>query len=103
MGSSSVRTSSAQKLRLRPASSATSWVSVWWQNQRSFPARLRLARTSKEWLKSSRVSVKAATTSALSDVTRILTAIEQGDPHAADKLLPLVYEELRKLAAHRMA
>jgi RNA polymerase sigma factor (TIGR02999 family) len=39
----------------------------------------------------------------VSDVTRILTAIEQGDPHAADKLLPLVYEELRKLAASRMA
>src|SRR5215475_11995506 len=39
----------------------------------------------------------------MSDVTRILTAIEQGDPQAADKLLPLVYEELRKLAAHRMA
>ena len=39
----------------------------------------------------------------MSDVTRILTAIEQGDPQAADKLLPLVYGELRKLAAHRMA
>lgn len=39
----------------------------------------------------------------MSDVTHILTAIEQGDPQAADKLLPLVYEELRKLAAHRMA
>lgn len=39
----------------------------------------------------------------MSDVTRILTDIEQGDPQAADKLLPLVYEELRKLAAHRMA
>src|SRR5436190_5821314 len=39
----------------------------------------------------------------MSDVTRILTAIEQGDPNAADKLLPLVYEELRKLAAHRMS
>ena len=39
----------------------------------------------------------------MSDVTRILTAIEHGDPQAADKLLPLVYEELRKLAAHRMA
>jgi RNA polymerase sigma factor (TIGR02999 family) len=39
----------------------------------------------------------------VSDVTQILTAIEQGDPTAADKLLPLVYEELRKLAAHRMA
>jgi RNA polymerase sigma factor (TIGR02999 family) len=39
----------------------------------------------------------------VSDVTRILTAIEQGDPNAADRLLPLVYEELRKLATHRMA
>jgi RNA polymerase sigma factor (TIGR02999 family) len=38
----------------------------------------------------------------VSDVTHILTAIEQGDPHAADKLLPLVYDELRKLAASRM-
>src|SRR5580765_1479457 len=39
----------------------------------------------------------------MSDITRILTAIEQGHPDAADQLLPLVYEELRKLAAHRMA
>jgi RNA polymerase sigma factor (TIGR02999 family) len=36
-------------------------------------------------------------------VTRILSAIEQGDPHAAEKLLPLVYDELRRLAAERMA
>src|SRR5215813_7414645 len=39
----------------------------------------------------------------MSEVTRILSAIEQGDPHAAEQLLPLVYEELRKLAAERMA
>jgi len=39
----------------------------------------------------------------VSDVTQILTAIEQGDANAADQLLPLVYEELRKLAAHKMA
>jgi RNA polymerase sigma factor (TIGR02999 family) len=39
----------------------------------------------------------------MSDVTHILHAIEQGDPKAADQLLPLVYEELRKLAAARMA
>jgi RNA polymerase sigma factor (TIGR02999 family) len=39
----------------------------------------------------------------LSDVTRILEPIEQGDPKAADKLLPSVYGELRKLAASRMA
>jgi len=39
----------------------------------------------------------------VSEVTRILAAIEQGDVKAADKLLPLVYDELRKLAAHKMA
>src|SRR5215469_16093175 len=39
----------------------------------------------------------------MSEVTRILSAIEQGDPHAADQLLPLVYDELRKLAAQKLA
>src|SRR4030081_718493 len=39
----------------------------------------------------------------MNDVTRILSAIEQGDPYAAEQLLPLVYEELRKLAAQRLA
>jgi RNA polymerase sigma factor (TIGR02999 family) len=39
----------------------------------------------------------------MSDVTRILSAVEDGDPSAAEKLLPLVYDELRKLAAQRMA
>src|SRR5438445_13765847 len=39
----------------------------------------------------------------MSDVTRILEAIQHGDEMAADELLPLVYEELRKLAAHKMA
>jgi RNA polymerase sigma factor (TIGR02999 family) len=39
----------------------------------------------------------------MSEVTRILSAIDQGDPHAAAQLLPLVYDELRKLAAARMA
>jgi RNA polymerase sigma factor (TIGR02999 family) len=37
------------------------------------------------------------------DVTQILNAIDAGDPHAADQLLPLVYEELRKLAAAKLA
>ncbi len=40
---------------------------------------------------------------AMSEVTRILSAIDQGDPHAAEKLLPLVYDELRKLAAAKLA
>ncbi len=39
----------------------------------------------------------------MSEVTRILSAIEQGDPQAADQLLPLVYQELRKLAAQKLA
>jgi RNA polymerase sigma factor (TIGR02999 family) len=39
----------------------------------------------------------------MSDVTRILSAIEQGDQLASEQLLPLVYDELRKLAAQKMA
>ena len=39
----------------------------------------------------------------MSDVTHILSAIERGDPHAAGRLLPLVYDELRRLAAEKMA
>ena len=39
----------------------------------------------------------------MTDVTRILSAIEQGDRHAAEQLLPLVYDELRQLAAQRLA
>ena len=37
------------------------------------------------------------------EVTSILSAIEQGEPQAAERLLPLVYDELRKLAAQRLA
>jgi RNA polymerase sigma factor (TIGR02999 family) len=39
----------------------------------------------------------------MSEVTHILSAIEQGDPHAAEQLLPLVYDELRRLAAEKLA
>jgi RNA polymerase sigma factor (TIGR02999 family) len=39
----------------------------------------------------------------MSEVTRILSAIDAGDPHAVAQLLPLVYDELRKLAAGHMA
>src|SRR5437588_8048611 len=38
----------------------------------------------------------------MSDVTQVLNAIEQGDPHAAEQLLPLVYDELRKLATQKL-
>src|SRR5689334_24810647 len=39
----------------------------------------------------------------MNEVTRVLSAIEGGDPHAAEQLLPLVYQELRKLAAQKLA
>ena len=39
----------------------------------------------------------------MSDVTRILSAIDQGDPSATEQLLPLAYEELRRLAAQKLA
>src|SRR6266853_372842 len=39
----------------------------------------------------------------MTDITRILVAIEQGEPHAAEQLLPLVYDELRRLAAQKLA
>ena len=39
----------------------------------------------------------------MSDVTRIMSAIEQGDPHASAQLLPLVYDQLRRLAAQKLA
>ena len=39
----------------------------------------------------------------MDNVTHILSAIEQGDPHAAEQLLPLVYDELRRLAAQKLA
>src|SRR5215471_14188427 len=46
---------------------------------------------------------RAAMLMAMSDVTRILSQIELGDPQAAEQLLPLVYDELRKLAAAKLA
>ena len=39
----------------------------------------------------------------MADITHILKAVESGDPHAAEQLLPLVYDELRKLAAQKLA
>jgi RNA polymerase sigma factor (TIGR02999 family) len=45
-------------------------------------------------------SIEART---MNEVTQILSAIESGEPHAADELLPMVYTELRRLAAHKMA
>src|SRR5437016_1574806 len=57
------------------------------------------------WSKHCNCSTTSAffSVSPMSDVTRILSAIEQGDPRAAEQLLPLVYDELRKLAAAKLA
>ena len=49
------------------------------------------------------LSLMAVDSMAMSDVTRILSAIEQGDPGAAEQLLPLVYDQLRQLAAQKLA
>jgi RNA polymerase sigma factor (TIGR02999 family) len=49
------------------------------------------------------VRLSHGTRRTMSEVTRILSAIEQGDPHAASQLLPLVYDDLRKLAAQKLA
>src|SRR5262245_39524047 len=46
---------------------------------------------------------KCEATHSMNDVTSLLNAIELGDPQAAARLLPLVYDELRKLAAHKLA
>src|SRR5262249_4924769 len=50
-----------------------------------------------------RATGTARGTQTMDGITRVLNAIEQGDPHAAEQLLPLVYDELRKLAAQRLA
>src|SRR5262249_22024817 len=47
--------------------------------------------------------VESPPVATMSALTRILAAVEQGDPQAAEQLLPLVYDELRKLAAQRLA
>jgi RNA polymerase sigma factor (TIGR02999 family) len=49
------------------------------------------------------LDVSSISVPSMNEVTRVLSAIESGDPHAADQLLPLVYEELRRLAAQKLA
>jgi len=72
------------------------------------PARLQISENGDTWLPT--VACGHALTAAvfawvlsMSDVTRILNAIEGGDTRAADELLPLVYEELRLLAAQKLS
>ena len=74
--------------------------------------RLRLSYVLTSWARCFRhashllclpLNPRAAIFDLMNEVTRILSAIEEGDPHAAEQLLPLVYDELRKLAAGHMA
>src|SRR5262245_17619085 len=51
----------------------------------------------------SRLALRWRMLGGMADVTQILSAIEQGHPHAAEQLLPLVYDELRRLAAQKLA
>src|SRR5687767_8062300 len=55
------------------------------------------------WSHRLRAGSGSITIAAMSDVTRILSQIDSGDPAAAEQLLPLVYDELRTLAAARLA
>jgi RNA polymerase sigma factor (TIGR02999 family) len=62
-----------------------------------------MATATRGWYNRRQPTFSAARADAMSDVTQILSAIEQGDPQAAERLLPLVYDELRQLAAQRLA
>src|SRR3954468_2738522 len=65
--------------------------------------RLALRPRIPEPARTSRREFSRSPVTPVNEVTRILSAIEQGDPQAAEQLLPLVYEQLRKLAAQRLA
>jgi RNA polymerase sigma factor (TIGR02999 family) len=67
------------------------------------PAGMELRRATALESRSGTPPGRPSEAVSMNDVTRILSAIEQGDPRAASELLPLVYDELRKLAAQRLA
>jgi len=67
-----------------------------------FVRRTAARETREAWCRLRHLTLSAILIS-MSDITRILSAIEQGDPRAAEQLLPLVYDELRKLAAQKLA
>jgi len=88
------------------------WERLVWLHRQHVEARRRLSRGQmrrREWqpagcrLQWTALPPPESRVHRMHEVTRILSAIEQGDPQAADKLLPLVYDELRRLAAEKMA
>ena len=93
------------KIRSIIESSETSWmISAWFApvaflGNPMFSPRPRKHPVSSRWIQ----VVAVVILKSMSDVTRILFKIEQGDSNAADELLPLVYDELRKLAAAKLA
>src|SRR3954468_20115206 len=64
------------------------------------PARIRAARLG---LDHDSIGLGSGGQPPMNEVTRILSAIERGEPLASEQLLPLVYDELRRLAAHKLA
>src|SRR5262249_42859721 len=67
------------------------------------PARICSHRATSLGLGSACAAGRPLVAVSMNDVTRILSAIEQGEPQAAEQLLPLVYDELRRLAAQKLA
>ncbi len=84
-----------RRRRLRVKRSAWRTICIWGRSQ----GCLRYNRRQPD----QRLAGSSTPFTATSDVTQILSAIDNGDPSAAEKLLPLVYEELRRLAAIRLA
>src|SRR5262249_38939626 len=70
---------------------------------RCMPAGMEILRTTPLESRSGTPPGRPSEAVSMNDVTRILSAIERGDPKAAEELLPLVYDELRKLAAQKLA
>jgi len=84
-------------------SAAAQWGTAWRRNGPNGRERCGNQSTLKRKVRPDRAEVATASGLPMSDVTQILSAIEDGEPSAAEQLLPLVYDELRKLAAARLA
>ena len=67
------------------------------------PAGMELLRAPPLESRSGTPPGRPSEAGSMNDVTRLLSAIEHGDPHGAEQLLPLVYDELRSLAAQKLA
>ncbi len=91
------------RLALRPQSTVLFSGDHGSNTKRVFASAGRADESEGEYTQLAFVNNPCWTSSQMSDVTEILSQIDAGDPAAADRLLPLVYDELRKLAAARLA